>query len=94
VGAIAEVATAALMRRRLGDLDTYASDPRARRLDRASRTLSVAGAAVLAIGRRRRTPSIVGGMAIAAGSVCERLAVLRAGTASANDPRSVLTIAS
>lgn len=93
-GAVAEVVTSTVMRRRLGDLDTYKSDPRARRLDRASRVLSLAGAAVLAGGRGRRSTSIVGGLAVAAGSACERLAVLRAGTASANDPRSVLRTAS
>ncbi|MEP7048472.1 MAG: polysulfide reductase, partial [Ilumatobacteraceae bacterium] len=93
-GAITEVVTSAVMRRRLGDLDTYASDPSARRLDRSSRVLSLAGAGVLVAGRGRRSTSIVGGLAVAAGSVCERLAVLRAGTASANDPRSVLRTAS
>ncbi len=90
VGAITEVVVAAVMRRRLGDLDTYTSDASARRLDLASRSVSLAGAAMLTFGRRRRLLAIAGGVAVAAGSLCQRLAVLRAGTASANDPRSVL----
>ncbi len=92
--AIAEVAMSTVMRKRLGDLDTYRSDSRARALDRASRTLSIAGAIVLTVGRRQRLTSVLGATAVAAGSVCERLAVLRAGTASANDPRAVLRAAS
>lgn len=94
VGAITEIVAAAVMRQRLGDLDTYTSDAPARRFDLASRTLSLAGAAMLTFGRKRRLVAIAGGLAVAAGSLCERLAVLRAGTASANDPRSVLLAAS
>ncbi|HEY4331340.1 MAG TPA: NrfD/PsrC family molybdoenzyme membrane anchor subunit [Ilumatobacteraceae bacterium] len=93
-GALAEVVMSVLMRKHLGDLDTYRSDPHAHALDRASRTLSIAGAIIAMAGRRRRPAAILGATAIAAGSVCERLAVLRAGTASANDPRSVLGAAS
>ena len=89
-GAVAEVFTATLMKRRLGELDTYRTDPAAARLDIAGRRLSLAGAALMIVAGRRRTLSIVAGAGIAAGSACERLAVLRAGTASANDPRSVL----
>jgi formate-dependent nitrite reductase membrane component NrfD len=94
VGALSEVAVGVVMRRRLGDLDTYRSDAAARRLDRASRSLSLGGATLLVVGRKRRLGSCLGGLAISAGSVCERLAVLRAGTASANDPRSVLRTSS
>ena len=93
VGALAEVAAGFTMRRRLGDLDTFRTDAAARRFDRASRALSIAGAALLLGGRRRRVPAVVGSLAVAAGSACERFAVLRAGTASANDPRSVLRTA-
>ena len=90
-GAIAEVALGAVMRRRLGPLDTYRTDPRAHRLDLASRLLSFGGAAGIVAARRSRPLSIVAAAAVAAGSACERLAVLRAGVASANDPKSVLT---
>ncbi|MEO6159357.1 MAG: NrfD/PsrC family molybdoenzyme membrane anchor subunit [Ilumatobacteraceae bacterium] len=90
IGAVAEVMVAAVMRRRLGNLDTYTSDDSARRLDHASRVLSLAGGALLMAGRKRRIVAAIGGLAVAAGSVCERLSVMRAGTASANDPQSVL----
>ncbi len=94
VGAMTEVAVAILMKRRLGDLDAYSTDPSARRLDTTSRALSIAGAALITAARTRRALALLGGVAIAAGSACERLAVLRAGTASANDPGAVVRTAS
>lgn len=93
VGAIAEVGVAAVMKHRLGTLDTYSTDRAAKRFDRAARALSLGGAAIMLAGRRHRVVSLVAGAGIAAGSICERLAVLRAGTASANDPGSVLQTA-
>jgi hypothetical protein len=90
LAAVGEVVVATVMKRRLGPLDTYRTDPAAQRLDHAARVLSIAGAALLALDRRRRASAIAGALAIAAGSACERLAVLRAGTASATDPSSTL----
>ena len=90
VGAVCEVVTAKVMQRRLGELDTYRTDPRAQRLDRAAQVLSLGGAAAMSVSRRSRSASIAAAAAVAAGSLCQRLAVLRAGVASANDPRSVL----
>jgi formate-dependent nitrite reductase membrane component NrfD len=93
LGAVTEIAVGVVMRRRLGELDTYTADDTARRLDHASRYLSLAGAAMLAGrggGGKGRVIALAGGASIAAGSLCQRLAVLRAGTASANDPRYVL----
>ena len=90
VGAAVEVVTAEVMKHRLGDLDTYSTDPAARRLGRAATVLSLTGAAVGVLAGRRRVPAIVGAVAVLAGSVCERMSVVRAGTASASDPRSVL----
>ena len=93
VGAIAEVGVAAVMKHRLGTLDTYSTDRAAKRFDRAARALSLGGAAIMLAGRRHRVVSLFAGAGIAAGSICERLAVLRAGTASASDPGSVLQTA-
>jgi formate-dependent nitrite reductase membrane component NrfD len=90
LGATSEVATSELMRRRLGHLDTYASDPRAKRLDRAATVLSGLGAMGMLARRRSRTVAFASAVAITAGSALMRLAVLRAGAASAEDPRSVL----
>ncbi len=97
-GALAQLAATRWMSRHLGPLDAYQHDPAARRWVRASTWASAAGMtmlATLAVNRRRsaarsRPLAILGGTAIAAGSLCERLAVLRAGTASAKDPSYVL----
>ena len=89
-GAACEVVVANVMQRRLGALDTYRTDPSAHRLDLAARLLSVGGAAGSLAARRSRPLSILAAASVAAGSACQRLAVLRAGVASANDPRSVL----
>ena len=89
-GALAELATARWMRARLGPLDTYRTDRAARRFDRLARWLSLCGATGLALGGRRRLLILTSATAIAAGSYCERIAVLRAGTASASTPQSVI----
>lgn len=89
-GAVAEVAAATRMRARLGPLDTYRTDRGARRYDRLARLLSLTGAAGLAFGGRRRPLLLASSAAISAGSYCERIAVLRAGTASASDPQAVI----
>lgn len=91
VGALVEVAAVSVMSRRLGALSTYESDPTARRYTRIATALSVAGALGMAIsGRRSRVGVALSATAVLGGSLATRLSVLRAGTASANDPRSVL----
>jgi hypothetical protein len=89
-GAIAEAGTGTIMTHRLGELSTYRSDPSARRFDRLAKVLSVGGAVGLFLSRRNRVGASIASTAILASSLCTRLAVLRAGTASARDPRAVL----
>ncbi|WP_420452177.1 NrfD/PsrC family molybdoenzyme membrane anchor subunit [Ilumatobacter sp.] len=93
LGAVGEVVAAGVMKRRLGPLDTYDS-PEAAPYAHAATALSVAGAvataASLVTPRGRRLLSALGSLAILGGSICERFAVVRAGTASAADPDSVL----
>jgi hypothetical protein len=55
-----------------------------------SKALSAAGAAVMAIGGRRRGGAVLGGALLAAGSAADRWAVYRAGFQSARDPRYVV----
>lgn len=92
-GAVGEVVAAKVMKKRLGPLDTY-DTPEARAFDRAATALTFAGAATTVASyfapRAKRVLTVIGSASILAGSICERLAVVRAGTASANDPRSVL----
>lgn len=91
VGALGEVAAARDMTRRLGDLSTYDSDPTTLRYTQVAKALSVAGAVGLVVAARRsRVATVISSAAVLGGSLAMRMSVLRAGTASANDPRSVI----
>ena len=90
-GAVAEIGAATVMKRRLGDLDTYSTSPSARRLSHLATALSLGGALVGLLAGKRRALAVAGSVSVLVGSICERMAVVRAGTASATDPRSVLT---
>jgi hypothetical protein len=58
------------------------------RLFKASRALTIAGAAGTAVlGGRNRVAAAMSGAALLAGSVCTRFAIFEAGQASARDPR-------
>jgi formate-dependent nitrite reductase membrane component NrfD len=86
-GVLAELAAAEVMERRLGELAEPYRTGEPGRLSRAATALGLAGAAALALGgRRRRTLAAVGAAAVLAASLCERWAILKAGTLSANDP--------
>jgi hypothetical protein len=87
-GAVAELAAAALMERRLGPL---AEPLHEERWAKVSLGLTAGGAALLAAaGRRSRAAAVVGGGAVALGALAERWAVYKAGFASAKDPKYVV----
>jgi hypothetical protein len=54
---------------------------------KASKALTVLGAAGAVLGRRSRVLSVASGAALMAGSLCTRLGVFEAGLASARDPK-------
>jgi hypothetical protein len=77
------------MKRRLGGFvaEPYKSGETGR-LDKLSKGLSGAGAALTVLaGRRRRSAAAAGGALILAGAVLERWSVFRAGFQSARDPK-------
>jgi hypothetical protein len=87
VGAVGELAAARVMEGRLGELaEPYRSGPAAR-LARTAQALTVTGAAALAVAGRQQRLGRAGAALIVAGAAIERLAVFRAGTESARDPR-------
>ncbi|MFL5844206.1 MAG: NrfD/PsrC family molybdoenzyme membrane anchor subunit [Solirubrobacteraceae bacterium] len=87
-GALAEVAAATVMERRLGDL---AAPLREERWSKISLGLTLGGAAMLAgPGRRSRVAAAAGGGAVALGALAERWAIYKAGFASAKDPKYVV----
>lgn len=89
IGAVlVEVATSALMHRRLGELaEPYRSKGPAARYSKLARGLSLAGAAALSLGGGSRRAAVAGGAMTLAGAVCERWSIFKAGIASATDPR-------
>ena len=87
-GALLELAATKTMEMRLGQLlgEPYRQGA-ASRLTKLAKGCTAAGAALVAVGGRRRASSAVGGGLLLAGSLFERLAVYRAGTQSAADPK-------
>jgi hypothetical protein len=87
-GAVVEAAASTVMERRLGEL---VSEPyrtgRAGLLHKASRGLSLGGAAAMAAARGRRGLELAGAGAMLAGALAARFAVYHAGNSSARDPR-------
>jgi hypothetical protein len=86
---VEEAATIA-MHRRLGDLAASYEEGAAGRLGKASRALSISGAALLAARRGPRGLDALGGALLLAGSVCKRWSVFKAGFQSAEDPRQTV----
>jgi hypothetical protein len=86
-GAIAETITGEAMERGLGEVGRPYREGTAGWLMRGAKTLSLGGAATVAIhGRRSRRWTIAGAAALLAGAALERWGVFRAGFQSAEDP--------
>jgi hypothetical protein len=86
-GVVGELLAAQVMEKRLGELGEPYHQGQPGLFTKLAKGLGVGGAAALAIGGRRRPLAVAGGMAVLAASFCERWAIFKAGTASAEDPR-------
>jgi hypothetical protein len=88
-GALVEPAVTEIMQRRLGKLGQPYREGTAGALVRAAKGLTLAGAALVALGAPRRSRRLdrAGAVALLAGSACQRWAVFKAGFASAKDPK-------
>jgi hypothetical protein len=90
IGALLELGAVQAMERRLGELgEPYHQGP-AGRFARLAKAATAAGAALVALGGRRRGAAPAGAALVLAGSVCERWAVYKAGFQSARDPRYIV----
>ena len=85
-GGIAELFAAETMERKLGEAGGPYESGTPGRLAKAAKAMTAAGAATMAIGRRRRGAVRIGAALLLAGAACERWAVYKAGFASAADP--------
>lgn len=81
--ALAEVGVAAAMERGLGEVGAVYSEGRAAAYARASRALSLGGAATLAVLGRRRPGTLAGSLLVMGGACLQRFAVWEAGSRSA-----------
>jgi hypothetical protein len=86
-GAVLELAADRAMTRRLHAEVRPAYDQPAHH---AARACTMAGAALMAFGHRSRRAAVAGGLTLCAGSALERLAVIRAGRASAAEPAATV----
>ncbi len=91
-GAVGELATTWLMRRRLGTLTESYDTPPSSTLEHTSTICTVLGAAVLAIAGRSRA-RVPAAALLVAGSACKRFAVLAAGRDSAGRPGQLRNLA-
>jgi hypothetical protein len=87
-GAAGELANVWAMEKRLGELvgEPY-HQGESGRFGKMAKSLTIAGAAVLAVTGRKRAGAVLGGALLLAGGACERWSVFRAGFASARDPK-------
>ncbi|MBV8959266.1 MAG: polysulfide reductase NrfD [Actinobacteria bacterium] len=90
MGAALELGATQLMEERLGEAGAPYHEGEAGRLTKLSKMLVGAGAVAIAVGRKRRTPAVVGGGLLVAGALAERMAVFHAGKQSARDPAAVV----
>jgi len=88
VGAAAELAGSHVLEHGLGlASEAYREEQQPKRLMRAARYLTAAGAVGAVLTRRSRIGSALSGAALLGGSLCTRFGVYEAGKASARDPR-------
>ncbi|HET7350965.1 MAG TPA: NrfD/PsrC family molybdoenzyme membrane anchor subunit [Marmoricola sp.] len=86
-GAVTELLAEHRMEQSMGLAAETLHEGRAGAWMRASKALTVAGAAGALFGRRSRAVSVASGLALMAGSFCTRMGVFEAGMASARDPK-------
>jgi hypothetical protein len=87
LGSLVELAARTRMKRAMGLSAEAYRKGKAGRFDAAARNLTTAGLVGSIVGARSRVARIATGTALAAGSLCTRLAVFYAGVESAEDPR-------
>ena len=86
-GAVVELLAEHRMEQSMGITAEPLHQGKAGRLMKASRWLTIAGAAGALLARRSRTAAVLSGAALMAGSACTRFGVFEAGQESAKDPR-------
>jgi hypothetical protein len=86
-GALAENVVMRTMQQRLGFVGEPYAEGEAGKAGKLARAATLGGAALLALGGRRRGPAIAGSALVLAGEVALRWSVFKAGIQSARDPK-------
>jgi formate-dependent nitrite reductase membrane component NrfD len=90
-GAASELAASRLMEQRLGMVgETYRTGRAAAHLRRATALTAAGGLGAALLGRRSRAAAAASGLALMAGGLFQRLAILHAGIQSTEDPKYVV----
>jgi hypothetical protein len=89
-GAVTEGVAELSLEQRLGEAGEPYREGDAGRLLRAARVMTVAGGVCALAARRSRGAAVLGAALLAGGGLAVKFAVLRAGVASASDPRYVV----
>jgi hypothetical protein len=90
-GAVVELIADEAMHRRLGEIGEVYDVEEAGAFSKAAKACTSVGAALIALGGRRRVVlARLGALALLAGSICERWSVYKAGFQSARDPKYVV----
>jgi hypothetical protein len=90
-GAAGELTASRLMEQRLGMIgETYRTGRAATHLRRATTLSAAGGLGAALLGRRSRVAAAASGLALLAGGVFQRLAILHAGIQSTEDPKYVV----
>jgi hypothetical protein len=89
-GAAAELVASRVMEERLGLVGETYRTGRAHRYQRAATALTASGGLGALLSRRSRVAGVASGLALMAGSVFQRLAILHAGIQSTQDPKYVV----
>jgi hypothetical protein len=86
-GAVTELLATRRMEHQLGMVAEPFHEGRAGMLLKASKTLTIAGAAGAVLGRRSRLASAAAGVSLLTASACSRFGIFYAGRTSATDPK-------
>ena len=90
-GAAGELTASRVMEQRLGMIgETYRTGPAASYQRRATALTAAGGLGAALLGRRSRVAAAASGLALLAGGVFQRLAILHAGIQSTQDPKYVV----
>jgi hypothetical protein len=87
IGSVGELALEKVMEKRIGIVEEAYHEGKAGRYMKLAEAMTLAGAGLAAVSRRRRPRKLLAGALLLAGSAVTRFGIFEAGIASAEDPK-------